>query len=87
MLIAARFCGPPDSANGGYCAGLLAGALDGSVEVTLRQPPPLERPLRLQVEHDRAFLRDDTQLVAEARRAPLDLAVPVPPSFVKARES
>ena len=34
-----RFCGPPDSGNGGYVAGLLARELGGSdVPVTLRLP-------------------------------------------------
>ena len=45
MIIAPRFCGPQDSGNGGYTAGLLAKQLGGSVEVTLRQPPPLGRDL------------------------------------------
>jgi hypothetical protein len=86
MLIAAKFCGPPDSANGGYCAGLLASSFDGPVEVTLRRPPPLEQPLSLHVESDRAELRHGTQLVAEARRASLELDVPSPPSFARASE-
>ena len=52
LTIARRFRGPRTSANGGYASGLLAGAarelgLDDrlGIEVTLRLPPPLERPL------------------------------------------
>jgi hypothetical protein len=57
VIIAARFCGPEHSGNGGYCAGRFAQALvpvvaagdsgDGvpAPEITLRRPPPLERPL------------------------------------------
>ncbi len=86
MQIAPRFCGPPDSANGGYCAGLLASALERPVEVTLRRPPPLEQPLTLHVEQDHAELLHDTQLLAEARHALLDLEVPPPPSFARASE-
>ncbi len=86
MLIARRFCGPPDSGNGGYSAGLLAAALGGSVEVTLRRPPPLERELELSVSADRAVLKDGELLVAEARRAPLDLTPPPAPSFERATE-
>jgi len=86
MLIASRFCGPPASANGGYCAGLLASALEGSVEVTLRSPPPLERQLELRREPARVELKDGEQLVAEARCAPLDLRVPPAPSFERAVE-
>ncbi|WP_320067497.1 hypothetical protein [Micromonospora sp. RTGN7] len=47
MIIPARFNGPPGSGNGGWSAGVFAAASghDGAVEVTLRQPPPLETPL------------------------------------------
>ena len=47
MIVPARFNGPPNTANGGYTAGMLATYLnhpDGAV-VTLRQPPPLATPL------------------------------------------
>lgn len=49
MIIESRFNGPPGSGNGGWSAGLFAAALGGAgpVEVTLRQPPPLEVPLSL----------------------------------------
>lgn len=84
--IARRFCGPPDSGNGGYSAGLLASALGGAVEVTLRRPPPLERELSLVVEADRAALLDGEQLVAEARRSTVDVAPPPAISFERAGE-
>lgn len=49
LLIPARFNGPVRSANGGFAAGSLAERVPGSehrtVEVTLRQPPPLETVL------------------------------------------
>ena len=47
LTIDKRFCGPPNSANGGYVCGLLANAMGGSGEVTLRAPPPLNRRLDL----------------------------------------
>ncbi|MEU2663286.1 hypothetical protein [Micromonospora sp. NPDC007220] len=48
MIIESRFNGPPGSGNGGWSAGVLAGAAGpGPVEVTLRRPPPLETPLTL----------------------------------------
>jgi hypothetical protein len=86
VLIAQRFCGPPDSGNGGYSAGLLAQALGGSVEVTLRCPPPLERELALVVESDSAQLKDGEVLVAEARRAPVKVEAPPALSFERASE-
>lgn len=84
--IARRFCGPPDSGNGGYSAGLLASALGGAVEVTLRHPPPLERELSLLVNGDHAELKDGEQLVAEARRAAVDVTPPPAISFERASE-
>lgn len=66
IVIESRFNGPPDSANGGYTCGLLAAAIDGPAEVTLRQPPPLQRELTVSRDGDRALLLADDQLVAEA---------------------
>jgi hypothetical protein len=64
VVVASRFRGPTTSGNGGFTAGLLAEAcaVDGPVQVTLRTPPPLERPLQV---HDGALLDGDT-LVAQA---------------------
>jgi hypothetical protein len=45
LRIEERYRGPPDSGNGGYVCGLVAGFLGGSAEVTLRRPPPLDRTL------------------------------------------
>jgi len=65
------------SANGGYTSGRLAAFVDGpAVEVTLRLPPPLDRPLEVRRDRDRALLVDGDALVAEARPATVDLDVP-----------
>ncbi len=45
LVIDRRFCGPPNSGNGGYTCGRLAAFIDGPAEVTLRSPPPLDEPL------------------------------------------
>jgi hypothetical protein len=90
IRIAARFCGPPDSGNGGYCSGLFARHFQrisgGSqpVEVTLRKPPPLERDLELKLEGQSALLYDGAELIAEARTAALDVQPPEAPSFERA---
>jgi hypothetical protein len=52
LTIPARFCGPPVSGNGGYTAGSLADLVPvtrpgQAVEVTLRQPPPLDVGMRV----------------------------------------
>ena len=81
LTIAARFAGPPGSANGGYTAGRLAALLPaaGTVEVTLRQPPPLETRLDVVVEDGRATLRFGGVIIAEAVEAAFteDLVDPV----------
>jgi hypothetical protein len=80
VVIDRRFRGPSESANGGYTCGLIAAAFGGPAEVTLRVPPPLERRLRL----DDGRLCDAETLVAEARRAPVDLVPPAAVSFEEA---
>lgn len=71
--------GPPDSANGGIAAGRLAATLDTSspVTVTLRLPPPLDTPLRLEPTERGMALLHDGALVAVAE--PSELVIePVP---------
>ena len=81
-----RFRGPPASANGGYACGAIAGLLGGGVEVTLRRPPPLGRPLRLLRADDRtAVVYDGDELVAEAHPATVALGLPSTASLAEAR--
>lgn len=69
VLVAGRFCGPSDSANGGYASGLVAQWLGGAAEVELRRPPPLETPMGVVVEDDAAEVTDpdDGGLVLRGR--------------------
>jgi hypothetical protein len=66
VVIEPRFNGPPDSANGGYSCGVLAAAIDGIAEVSLRRPPPLGRPLVVEGDGRSARLLDGDELVADA---------------------
>jgi hypothetical protein len=76
IVIDSRFRGPDSSGNGGYTAGAIAQELGAAeVEVTLRLPPPLDEPLRLDPE---GRVWDDHALVAEARAAEVGLASPDP---------
>jgi hypothetical protein len=80
-----RFRGPLTSANGGYASGRLAAFVDsGAVEVTLRLPPRLDRPLEVRVEGDTTLLLDGEALVAEARAASLEVEAPRPISVSQA---
>lgn len=73
MRIAARYAGPPGSANGGVAAGMLAQTLgEAAVQVTLRRPPPLETDLRVEA----GSLYDGDALVAVAVPGQVDIEPP-----------
>ncbi len=83
ILIDSRFRGPAESGNGGYSAGVIARELGGSsVEVTLRLPPPLDEPLRLDAE---GRVWDDHALVAEAVLGEVGIAASDPVAWGDAR--
>ena len=74
-----RYRGPRTSANGGYACGRLAAFVDADeVEVTLRLPPPLDRPLEVVREEGVARLLDGAAIVAEARAAAVQVDPPAP---------
>jgi hypothetical protein len=76
LKISRRFNGPPQSGNGGYVSGMLARLLleefgetpGAKAEVTLRKPPPLEKPLtvRQPAESESLQLVDGSTVVAAA---------------------
>jgi hypothetical protein len=83
VVIDRKFRGPSGSANGGYTCGVLASFMHGPAEVTLRLPPPIERPLEV-VTDGRVELRDGDAVVADASVAELELDLPEPLSFEEA---
>ena len=84
LYIARRYCGPPDSGNGGYTCGLVGSLITGPAEVTLRSPPPLERDLAVERSGDDVRVLAGDQLVAEAKPARVDVAAPRAPTFDEA---
>lgn len=84
VTIARRYRGPLDSANGGYAAGVLGVRLGVAAEVTLRLPPPLERPLGLRRDGERLLLENGDALVAEAVASDPGLVPPAPPTAAEA---
>lgn len=91
FVVPARFCGPPESGNGGWVSGHLAAVLapgpHEAVSVRLRTPPPLDLPMPVETGEDGVVLvRDAEHVVAQASRAPaLSADLPAPVSFADAQ--
>lgn len=87
LSIDRRFCGPPQSANGGYACGAVARHLDGVARVRLLAPPPLQRDLQLSRQGETWRLHDGERALAQARFATLSLQAPAAPSLAEARRA
>ena len=88
LVIAPRFCGPPDSGNGGYVCGLIAACLDGQAEITLRARPPLATPMTVERQAGGSVrIRHGHTLIAEGTCLPrgLDMEPPGPVPLSEAR--
>jgi len=100
LIVPRRFCGPPDSGNGGWTAGALA-ALDDAdspdnrcerwpaIEVSLRQPPPLDTPLDVSDADGVLTAASGGATIATAQRVERDLleVEPVSPDVAASAES
>jgi len=80
ISVAQQFCGPPNSANGGYACGLMGRYIEGPSTAILRAPPPLNTPLILTADAGSARIETEAgELIAEARDAG-DAVLPPPPA-------
>lgn len=85
VTIDQRFNGPPDTGNGGYVCGVLGGLIGGTAEVTLRRPPPLDRPLEVvRLDDGGIALHDGETVIAEGAPATVEIEFPEPVSFDEA---
>jgi hypothetical protein len=85
VRIAARFSGPPDSGNGGYCAGVIAGAIGAAVNVRLVKPVPMDRVLTIaSSSHGRWEVQAGAELIATATAHVVQADVPEAPPWVEA---
>ncbi len=74
--------------HGGYVAGLVAAAIDGPAQITLRRPTPVDAPLELVAGEGGTWqLRDGDQLLVEAQPSTLDIDVPPVPTIEQARSA
>ena len=90
LTIPRRYCGPPESGNGGWVSGALAALVPTdvaapAVTVRLASPPPLDRVLRVVTGTDEggapaARLLDGEHLVATATAGPEPAPPPLEPA-------
>lgn len=80
IVIAQRFCGPPSSGNGGYCAGLLARGISGPATAVLKARIPLDIPLDLDGDTGRQVLiSGEGEVIGEGLAASPGTLPDVPP--------
>ena len=89
VTIDRRFNGPPDSAQGGYACGVVAERIhSASAAVSLRAPPPLDRPLEVRRDPDGSVaLYDGETRIADGAPAELELEVPEPVPLAAAEQA
>jgi len=88
VMIPRRFCGPPNSANGGYFAGSVAALAPSSVAVRLLKPPPLETELPVSVAADGSLeVRAGEEIIASTRAERVSAPDLTPPAYFEAVEA
>jgi hypothetical protein len=87
VVIEKRFCGPPNSANGGYVCGLLAAHIGGHAEITLLAPPPLDQQLAVAVSERGVELRKGETTLATGRSARIEVPEISSVKFCEAEEA
>jgi hypothetical protein len=88
ITIARRFCGPANSSNGGYFAGLVATLASNTLAVRLLKPPPLDTELSILPREDGVIeVRQGDFLVGEAKPSELKLELRGAPSYFEAVEA
>jgi hypothetical protein len=88
LTIARRFCGPAQSANGGYFAGCVAAQAGHTMTVRLIRPPPLETPLTVrELQGGELAITLGEERIGEARPTTLTLELRRPPQYFEAVEA
>lgn len=88
IVIKRRFIGPPNSANGGYACGRIAAFINGSAEVTLRRPPPIDKEMTVREEVEGTVAMYDGEiLIGSGHSVPLDAVLIAAPMFNQASEA
>lgn len=87
VVLGARYNGPPSSAHGGYACGVVAGFVGTAARVSLRRPPPLDRPLDVRRTGETVELCDAETMIAQAMPATVAITPPQPVSLVDAERA
>ncbi|MCH7853905.1 MAG: hypothetical protein IIB76_06175 [Proteobacteria bacterium] len=88
IIIKRRFIGPPNSANGGYACGRIAAFIDGSAEVTLRRPPPIDQEMTVREESDGSVAMYDGETLIGSGESISFASVPInAPTFDQASKA
>jgi hypothetical protein len=96
LLVPRRYCGPPDSGNGGWTAGALATLVSGETpgdgsrrwpvtEVSLRQPPPLDSAMAVSQDESDSVAAFGGAVIATARPVDATLTDVEPVDAAEAR--
>ena len=84
LTIPSRFNGPAGVGNGGYVCGRIAAYVDGPATVTLRRPPPLDTPMKVERDDEGSVrVRHGRTLIGEAAPSsagPPEIAAVVSPA-------
>jgi hypothetical protein len=77
-----RFCGPPQSGNGGYVCGLAAELLTGyeghPTQAKVKAPAPLQKKLAVHRQDGSVILLDGDKPVVEAKPSDEDVTIGIP---------
>ena len=79
IVISSQFNGPPNSGNGGVCAGLAAQFINGQAEVRLSAPPPLDTPISVVRDKETVRFEHDGHTVMSAKPGLTPSTPPAPP--------
>jgi hypothetical protein len=88
ITIEGRYNGPPHVANGGYVCGLLAKFIEGTADIWIRRPTPLDQELSMvEYEDETLCILYNSDVVVEGKPGNLDLDMPESPGFDQAAEA
>lgn len=79
IVIGQRYCGPPNSGNGGYVAGILARDFHGPATAVIRARVPLDTPLTLETRDGTCVMLDGEGALIGQGQAAEAANLPDPP--------